>query len=135
MVFGGWNFSPEPPSYLSDELIVSRFSSLSGCLNPKVKAFSPPVYIPFTGGFLFRRPLEPLLEAVAAFVDALSRNARKKRHAIVTKTRAELARERRLRSARELVRLGQQDKKRNIAQPIDELLVDRRERVTGVHHH
>src|SRR5438132_2259048 len=40
----------------SDELIVSRFSSLSGCLNPKVKAFSPPVYIPFTGGFLFSRP-------------------------------------------------------------------------------
>src|SRR5258708_11016036 len=110
MVFGGWNFSPEPPSYLSDELIVSRFSSLSGCLNPKVKAFSPPVYIPFTGGFLFRRPLEPLLEAVAAFLDALSRKARKKRHAIVAKTRAELAPAPPLPSAPTAVRLGPQDK-------------------------
>src|SRR5690349_589103 len=54
--FWGLNFSPAGPSYLADELIVSRFSSLSGCLNPKVKAFLPPVYIPFTGGFLFVRP-------------------------------------------------------------------------------
>src|SRR5258708_29516462 len=116
MVFGGWNFSPEPPSYLSDELIVSRFSSLSGCLNPKVKAFSPPVYIPFTGGFLFRRPLEPLLEAVAAFVDAFSRNARKKRHPNVTKTRPELEHKPRRPGAPRLVLLGHQDQKRKIPQ-------------------
>src|SRR3954464_13119628 len=130
--FGGWNFCPEPPSYLSDELIVSRFSSLSGCLNPKVKAFRPRFISPLPGAFYFSRPLEPLLEPVAAFVDALSRNARKKRHAITTETLMEFAQERGLCRARELVRFGKQGKKWNVAQPVDELLVDRREWMTGV---
>jgi hypothetical protein len=53
MVFFEPELFPGAAILPSDELIVSRFSSLSGCLNPKVKAFSPPVYIPFTGGFLF----------------------------------------------------------------------------------
>src|SRR5437868_10351643 len=105
--FWGLNFSPTVPSYLSDELIVSRFSSLSGCLNPKVKAFSPPVYIPFTGGFLFLRLREPLLDAVATFVDALSRDARKKRGAIATEAPRGFCDERRLSATRELVRLRQ----------------------------
>src|SRR4051812_40468335 len=117
-------------------MIVSRFSSLSGCLNPKVKAFSPPVYIPFTGGLLFSAGrLEPMLEPVATFVDALSCNARKQRHAIATEALVEFARESRLRVARELVRFGKQNKKWNIAEPFHQLPVDRRQRMTRVHDH
>src|SRR5690242_5281167 len=103
--FWGLNFSPRGPSYLSDELIVSRFSSLSGCLNPKVKAFLPPVYIPFTGGFLFLRSREPRAHAVATFVDALSRDARKKRGAITTQAARGVGDKRRLRATRKLVGL------------------------------
>src|ERR1051325_6756919 len=50
MFFRG-NFSAEAGILPSDDSIVSRFSSLSGCLNPKVKAFLPPVYSPFPGFF------------------------------------------------------------------------------------
>src|SRR6185436_12375580 len=36
----------------SDELIVSRFSSLSGCLNPKLRRFAPGLYPLYRGLFI-----------------------------------------------------------------------------------
>src|SRR5689334_21957521 len=131
--FWGLNFSPRVPSYLSDELIVSRFSSLSGCLNPKVKAFLPPVYIPFTGGFLFGGLLKPVREQVATLLYSLSRNARKERHHVATQPRTHVAKNFLLRAAAELVRLREKHEKLRIAEPGDELLVQRCQRMTRIH--
>ena len=78
---------------------------------------------------------EPLLYAVAAFVDALSRDARKKRGAIATHAPRGVGEERRLRATRKLVGLRQQHEERNVSEPIDELLVERREWMARIHHH
>ena len=51
-VFGGGNFCTGPGILPSDELIVSRFSSLSGCLNPKLRRFAPGLYPLYRGLFI-----------------------------------------------------------------------------------
>src|SRR3954465_12931692 len=89
--FPARNFSPGRAILPSDDLIVSRFSSLSGCLNPKIKAFRPRFISPLPGAFYSSgspgsepwRPafhLQPLRQHFATFVYALSCGAREQQY-------------------------------------------------------
>jgi hypothetical protein len=70
-----------------------------------------------------------LLQQVATFIDALSRHAREEKRI------GELSVERRLFGARELVRLGEQDEPTRVPHPLEELPIERRERMACVHDH
>src|SRR5688572_4827230 len=53
-VFPAGTFARAEASYLQTMFIVSRFSSLSGCLNPKLRRFCPRFISPLPGAFYFR---------------------------------------------------------------------------------
>src|SRR5258706_11527220 len=67
--FGGvrrGTFPPGAQSYLQTMFIVSRFSSLSGCLNPKLRRFAPGLYPLYRG--LFIPAGRPVRHSAARFV-------------------------------------------------------------------
>src|SRR5687768_7412600 len=80
-VFPGGTFARAEASYLQTMFIVSRFSSLSGCLNSKLRRFTPGLHPLYRGFFILAACgawlSQPLLQQVAAILDALSRYARK----------------------------------------------------------
>src|SRR5712672_1405314 len=136
--FPAWNFSPGDAILPSDDFIVSRFSSLSGCLNPKLRRFAPGLYPLYRGLFIPAACCEPALKQVAALFDAVTRDAGEKQHLVSRQLCPYTLQGLVLLGARKLVRLGEQHEPASlVAEPGDEVAVGRHQWMACVdeHHH
>src|SRR5712664_694763 len=141
--FPAWNFSPGNAILPSDGFIVSRFSSLSGCLNPKLRRFAPGLYPLYRGPFIpagcrsdrLWRPafiLQPFPEQLATFVYALSRSAREQPD-LAPQLQAYLVERGGLLGPAQLVGFGQQREYPGTLQPAEQLQIKRGERMARIH--